>query len=251
MMIAHIKHRNESYKVDLSNPMSIAIPVQHQTGVRAWYVDFPTIEPVVIGKWIGAVSQGSSVNFKNILFNPHAHGTHTECVGHITPENISIFRTLSNYFFKAKLISVLPDHLPDGDTVITTQTLMPHIHSDTLIEALIIRTIPNNEQKLVTNYSNTNPIYLRKDAIKYLLTKQVKHLIVDLPSVDKEKDDGKLEAHKTFWNYPQETHSLRTITELAYIPNHVFDGWYFLNLQIAPFDNDATPSNPVLYRILN
>lgn len=55
----------------------------------------------------------------------------------------------------------------------------------------------------------------------------------------------------TYWNYPQETHSLRTITELAYIPNHVFDGWYFLNLQIAPFDNDATPSNPVLYRILN
>lgn len=249
-MIATISHKGETYKVDLSKPMSIAIPVQHQQGVRAWYVDFPKIEPVKMGDWIGEVKWGGSVNFRNILFNPHGHCTHTECVGHLTPENISVFQTLKNYFFKAKLISVLPEYIDNGDIVITSNSLYLHLKNDNVIDALIIRTIPNDHRKLYFNYSNTNPPYLNKSAVEYILEKKVQHLILDVPSIDKEKDGGKLEAHKTFWNYPQEKHTLRTITELAYIPNSILDDWYFLNLQIAPIENDASPSNPVLYRIL-
>ena len=37
-----------------------------------------------MGDWVASVQEGASVNFNNIAFNPHAHGTHTECVGHIT-----------------------------------------------------------------------------------------------------------------------------------------------------------------------
>lgn len=249
-MIATISHKGETYKVDLSHPMSIAIPLQHQQGVRAWYVDFPKIEPVITENWIGEVSRGGSVNFKNIFFNPHGNGTHTECVGHITPENISVFQTLKNYFFKAKLISVLPEYLDNGDTVISHSSLLPHLDEDTMVDALIIRTIPNDERKLFMNYSNTNPTYLSVEGMQYILEKHVQHLIVDIPSVDRERDDGKLEAHKIFWNYPQEKISMKTITELAYIPNSILDGWYFLNLQIAAIKNDASPSNPVLYRVL-
>ncbi|MCX7729524.1 MAG: cyclase family protein, partial [Bacteroidia bacterium] len=188
--------------------------------------------------------------FRNVFFNPHGNCTHTECVGHISAEPTSVFQTLNNYFFKAKLISVLPEYLQNTDTVITKNSLIPHIQNEKHIDALIIRTIPNDEKKLYYNYSNTNPTYLSKEAVEYILEKQVKHLILDLPSVDKEKDDGKLEGHKTFWNYPNEKHSLRTITELAFIPNTILDDWYFLNLQIAPIESDASPSNPVLYRIL-
>ncbi len=249
-MIATISHKGETYKVDLSQPISIAIPIQHQKGVRAWYVNFPNIEPVKTENWVGEVKQGGSVNFKNIFFNPHGNGTHTECVGHITPENISIFQTLKNYFFKAKLISILPEYLDTNDTVISKSSLIPHLEDNIAIDALIIRTIPNDEKKLFYNYSNTNPTYISKDGMQYIVEKKVQHLILDLPSVDKENDNGKLEGHKLFWNYPEEKFSLKTITELAYIPNNVLDGWYFLNLQIAPIENDASPSNPVLYRIL-
>lgn len=249
-MTAKIIDKEKTYVVDLSNPVSIAIPVQHQKGVRAWYVDFPEIKPVVMGNWIGEVKQGGSVNFKNVFFNPHGHCTHTECVGHITPEEISIFQTLKNYFFKAKLISVSPEKI-DEDNVITAHTLFNHLKNDNTIDALIIRTLPNDDTKLSFNYSNTNPVYLSKDAVEYILQKQVQHLILDVPSIDKENDNGKLEGHKTFWNYPAEKKSIRTITELAYVPNTLQDGWYFLNLQIAPIENDASPSNPVLYKILD
>jgi hypothetical protein len=33
------------------------------------------------------------------------------------------------------------------------------------------------------------------------------------------------------------------------VPNKVQDGKYILNLQIAPIENDATPSKPILYKI--
>ena len=42
-----------------------------------------------------------------------------------------------------------------------------------------------------------------------------------------------------------------TITEFIYVPNKVQDGAYFLNLMVAPFENDATPSKPVLFEIIS
>jgi hypothetical protein len=41
-----------------------------------------------------------------------------------------------------------------------------------------------------------------------------------------------------------------TITEMIYVPDNVADGSYLLNLQIA-FENDASPSKPVLYSVFN
>ena len=77
----------------------------------------------------------------------------------------------------------------------------------------------------------------------------VKHLLIDLPSVDKEKDDGALLAHKAFWNIPKAPRLDATITEFIYVPDTIEDGTYLLNLMIAPFHNDATPSKPILYKI--
>ena len=40
-----------------------------------------------------------------------------------------------------------------------------------------------------------------------------------------------------------------TITEMIYVNDAVKDGSYILNLQFASFENDASPSKPVLYKI--
>ena len=78
----------------------------------------------------------------------------------------------------------------------------------------------------------------------------VEHLLIDLPSVDKEKDDGQLLAHRAFWNHPDNPKRGSTITEFIYVDNKVVDGTYLLNLQVAPFHNDAAPSRPVLYQFI-
>jgi kynurenine formamidase len=248
-MFASINHKGEIYKVDLAQPIDISIPISDHSA-RAWYVDPVKFEAVRNGDWIGEVKSGGSVNFRNIFFNPHAHGTHTECVGHISPEIENINKHLKKYFFIAELVSILPEEKADGDHVITRRQL-ENVLKGKNPEAVVLRTITNSEVKLQMNWSNTNPPYLEEAAAEYLAELKIEHLLIDLPSVDKEVDEGKLLAHRAFWEYPGNTQFHRTITEFIYVPNDVFDGTYLLNLQFAPFENDASPSRPVLFRVSN
>ena len=117
------------------------------------------------------------------------------------------------------------------------------------IDALVIRTLPNTENKISKNYSNTNPPFLLESAAEYVANLNIKHLLIDLPSVDREKDEGKLSAHKAFWGLPAQKRNGGTITELIYVPSKVLDGYYLLNLQFVPFQNDASPSRPLLFEL--
>ena len=279
-MIALIDNKHE---IDLSKPIDISIPLSNtDENPIAWYIEKPEIEPVKVGDWIGKVSEGSSTNFNNIFFNPHGHGTHTECLGHITREFYSINQCLNQFFFTAELISIEPENI-DGDLIITkqqiVQTLQYNVSTKDIVKALqcnvstmqlvqtlqsnvsttkalIIRTLPNSESKKQKKYSNTNPPYLSQEAAIFLREIGVEHLLIDLPSVDKEKDEGKLLAHKAFWNVKdvnvlnKDARLNCTITEMIFVENEIQDGNYLLNLQIASFENDASPSKPILYKII-
>ncbi len=249
-MIATIQYRSRYYKIDLSKPLDISVPLHaSKDNVNAWYLQGPKMEPVKNGEWIGSVAQGAEVNFNNIWFNPHAHGTHTECVGHITKTVHSINKNLKQFFFLAEVVTVVPEQLED-DFVISKKQIQSALGNKKR-DAIVIRTLPNTKEKLSRQYSNTNPTYLLEDAAIYLKEKNIKHLLIDLPSVDKEKDEGKLLAHNAFWNTKGKLRLDATITELIYVPNNVKDDTYVLNLQIAPFENDASPSKPVLYKIMD
>lgn len=244
-----IEHQSRLIKIDLSKPLDISIPLRASAAnVNVWNVGRPEIKPVESGDWIGSVKAGASVNFNNIYFNPHAHGTHTECIGHITKEFHSVNKQLKQFFVTAELISVAPETYMD-DLVISKRQLETLL-KDRTPEALVIRTLPNTRSKKTKQYSGTNWAYLTEEAMSFIRILGIKHLLTDMPSVDKEHDDGKLLAHKAFWDFDGIPRKDCTITELVYIANKIKDGSYMLNLQIAPFENDATPSKPVLYKIL-
>tara|TARA_Y100000385_G_C12974747_1_gene585654 strand:+ start:235 stop:978 length:744 start_codon:yes stop_codon:yes gene_type:complete len=247
-MIASITHKDSTFKVDLSNPIDISLPLKDgEDNPNAWYVPPVKMEAVVMGDWVGEVKQGGSVNFFNIFFNPHGHGTHTECVGHISKEKESVNECVKNFFFTSQLISIEPEQKMD-DLVITKTQIESSIEQG--VESLIIRTLPNSIDKKNKAYSNTNPPYLEKEAAVLLRELGLKHLLIDLPSVDKEQDDGALAAHHAFWDYPNNTRFDCSITELIYVPSTIADGNYLLNLSFAPFHNDASPSRPTLYALL-
>jgi kynurenine formamidase len=249
-MLATIQYHSKKLTIDLSNPIDISMPLKaSKDNVNAWDIGEPKIKPVKRGNWIGRVKKGSSVNFNNIKFNPHAHGTHTECVGHITEEFHSINQNLKQFFFLAEVVTVAPEKL-NGDFVISKKQIQYALGTKKR-DAIVLRTLPNTEEKFSKNYSHTNPPYLLEEAAIYLKDKGIEHLLIDLPSVDKEKDDGALLAHRAFWNTNAKIRYNATITELIYVPNHVNDGIYFLNLQIAPFENDASPAKPILFEILS
>jgi kynurenine formamidase len=254
-MKATIAHGGKFFDIDLSQPIDISIPLTNtDANPIAWYLDKPVIEPVVMDGWIGKVSEGSSTNFNNIFFNPHGHGTHTECLGHITRKFYNVNKVLNRFFFFSQVITVLPEEI-GGDFVITKDQVEV-ILQDFSVEALIIRTLPNEVDKSSKKYSNTNPPYLEEAAAAYIRDCGIQHLLIDLPSVDKEKDEGKLLAHKAFWNVKdvddlnEDARHDATITELVYVNDAIADGKYLLNLQTAPFENDASPSRPVLYKLL-
>ncbi|MDB9783243.1 cyclase family protein [Winogradskyella sp.] len=248
-MLATIQYNTKKIKIDLSQPLDISIPITGKsTNVNAWYLEPPKIAPEVIDGESVSVANGAVVNFNTITFNPHSHGTHTETVGHITEKVYSINKQLKQFFFLAEVVTVAPEKL--GDDYVISKKQLQFAIGNKKRDAIIIRTLPNTKEKKSRQYSNTNPTYLLEDAATYLKIKEVKHLLIDLPSVDKEQDGGALLAHNAFWNTKGKLRLDATITEFIYVSNKIEDGSYMLNLQIAPFENDATPSKPILYKII-
>lgn len=248
-MIATIQYNSKKHQIDLTKAIDISMPISaSENNVNVWYIGNPEIQPEVVDDFTVSVENGAAVNFRGIRFNPHAHGTHTECVGHITKEFYSVNKHLKQFFFLAEVITVAPEK--KGEDFVISKKQIQFALGNKKRDAVIIRTMPNTTEKLTAKYSNTNWAYLEEEVGVYLRQKGVKHLLIDLPSVDREKDDGVLAVHNAFWNTKGKMRLDATITELIFVPNIVEDGTYFLNIQIAPFENDASPSKPVLYEIL-
>jgi kynurenine formamidase len=234
-------------------PIDLSISLKNgEENVRAWYVDAPTMEPVRANGWTGSIQEGGSVNFRDISFNPHGHMTHTECLGHITDEVFSVNTVVRDFFSMAQLVTISPREIvaPDGKI---DHVIFPEHFDDIVwhagIESLIIRTLPNTELKLHMNYSDSNPPYLDVRCIEKINALGIRHLLIDQPSVDRELDGGALAFHHAYWSVPTSPDHTRTITELIFVPDIVADGLYLLEMQLAPFENDAAPSRPVVYEI--
>lgn len=238
------------YRADLRQPVDISIPLVPDAPVpNAYYAPPFRIDPVRMGTFVGDTRQGGAVNYVNVYLNPHGNGTHTECYGHIALERVSLHHCLRQFHFTARLISLLPVRQESGDLVIQADQLIEAI-GDSRVEALVIRTLPNHPDKASRAWSGTNPPYLDPEGIGFLVAAGVRHLLIDLPSIDREEDGGKLSAHHIWWGYPDAIRKDATITEMIFVPEEQKDGLYLLNIQIPSFVLDAGPSKPVLYPLI-
>jgi kynurenine formamidase len=147
-----------------------------------------------------------------------------------------------------------------GDLLITRQAIETKWPATTPFSsrALVIRTLPNGTEKQWRDYTDRTPPYLSREAAELLIDRGIEHLVVDLPSIDRAHDEGRLTAHRIFFGLPRETVALAqatrprsTVTELAYIPDDVSDGPYLLELQVPALGGDAVPSRPLLYPLLS
>lgn len=240
--------------INLRSPIDISIPIRFDgPQPNAFGVGIASAEE------LGDTREDSSVNFERYSLVPHCNGTHTECVGHITHERISLLDCLKDTLVHAVLISVDPEFLNE-DLVISEDQIRARLegfeNEHTENNALIIRTLPNDDSKLTRVYdADYVPPYFTQEAMDLVVERGFTHLLVDLPSIDRIYDDGKLLNHRIFWNIEPgsfetnpETRMTATISELIFVSNDVADGEYLLNLQIAPFASDAAPSRPILFK---
>ncbi len=245
--------------VDLSRPVSLARELDFQ-GAQPRHFGAPaaTSRPYQAPGFSGSVAAGASCNCEVISVIPHCNGTHTEAVGHLSHERLDAARVVPYGLLPALLITVAPvaaaavsetsaPQPQPGDFLITRAAIESAWPAEPpfAAQALIIR----------TTEAPTVP-YLSRDAAQTLVRRRIQHLVVDLPSLDREHDEGRLTAHRIFFGLPAGVSSLQqverpgtTVTELALIPENLPDGAYLLELQIPAWRGDAVPSRPLLYAL--
>jgi kynurenine formamidase len=260
---------DESFAVLADQAIDISIPLDFH-GDQPSHFGAPPASATALksGGFTGDTRAGGSCNCETLTITPHCNGTHTECVGHVTGERISVSRLALDPLISTALVSVEPVLAEDsgetseppaekGDRFVTAAALglaLQRLHG-VPVDALLIRTTPNGTDKTRRNYSEPPiPPYLSHEAASLLVSWDIRHLLTDLPSIDRSHDQGILAGHRLFWGLEpgeQDAGNARrpeaTITEMAYVPDTVADGLYALSLQIAPFVTDAAPSRPVLY----
>jgi kynurenine formamidase len=213
--------------------------------------------PVQIGSFEGDVTRGASCNCNSITLIPHCNGTHTESVGHLTTGFRPLHEFVPLWPIPALLLTVdvasaadtTEDSVPaprQGDRLITRAALLRRwpASAQQAPRALLLRT--------TSAAQDANPPYLTRQAASEMVQRGIEHLVVDLPSVDRSSDDGKLTAHRIFFGLPAgatdaslATRSHCTITEMAQFPPRLPDGPCALQLQIPAFSGDAVPSRPL------
>ena len=248
-MIVQLNVGNQTFKTDLTKGIDISLPVRAGNDNPSCYGAEPVkMETIRSGDFVGSVKEGGSVNYQKLSITPHGNSTHTECYGHISADDATLHICLTDFHFLAEVITVEPQLSGSGDFVIMRTAVEQKIKNKS-VQAVAIRSWPNTDSKKTKHYSDTNPPYLDHEAAAYLAALGVDHLLIDLPSVDRERDGGRLRAHKAFWQFPEHIRKHATITELVYIPDFIYDGLYLLNLQITSLEMDASPSKPVLYKL--
>ena len=268
-MIISISHNKKNYKVDTENSFDISIPYDFNGAQPNFYdVRKGQLEHLQSGDIIYSVAKGAGCNVPEISLNIHCTGTHTECVGHLLENPGDVGLLLKDVLISALLITVKPNafgesrdlyHCDVGydEQVINKKLIKNAIENwkDYLPQALVVRTTPNMNQKKNYRYSQHTPPFFSNNAIRFISSIDIKHLVVDLPSIDRMEDNGLLGNHRIFWgdgkNIKEKLNpnSTNTITELVFIEDNIPDGFYFLNLQIPHFVCDAAPSRPILIKV--
>ena len=255
-MLITFYHLDQKVNIDLNKGIDLSIPNSFDGKNPIFFNSKnPKVAYPKSNNFIGKISEGGTCNVPNVYLDIHCSGTHTECENHIKDSNIYINDVCPKSLIPSTLISVKSStantcldnyhvQYEKNDSVIIKDHLMKKLkNKNNYLDALIIRTSLNNSKKKIRDYDRYPAPFFSNDAIKFLLKLGVKHLLVDLPSIDKANDNGKLGNHHIFFQKG------KTISEFLYIPDQVNDGFGYLQIQIPNWSLDAAPSRPIFYPI--
>jgi kynurenine formamidase len=256
---------------DLDEGIDIGIPLRFKDRQPAAFGAPPaTAHPFEAGGATFDTRLGAGCNVSTVVFIPHCNGTHTESIRHITDDGPSIHAVAPLGLIPATVITVTPEPASttadsydppkrDHDQLITRSSLHALRQADReFLEAVLIRTAPNDPGKLTRDYAQEPGPHLSLEAVEHLILLGARHLLVDMASIDRPDDDGVMSIHHRWFGVPPGSSAMvdpdaaqRTVTEMIYVPDAVEDGPWLLQIHTAPFDSDAAPSRPVLFPVTN
>ena len=268
------EHQGQQYRCNTNEGKSLAIKLDFEGAQPNHFgTDKASSSVLKLGGFTGDTKLGGSCNVDTLRMVPHCNGTHTETVGHIVNEDIWVGHAAMDAVVVACLVTVKPEasdrvsesyrpKLDQADSVITSKAIERAVAAVGDVEkikpgALIVRTLPNEVDKCSRAYSEKQPPpFFTVEAMEAINRMNVRHLLVDFPSVDRMYDDGLLTNHHLYWNVVEKSHELsgeswqdKTITEMIFVEDEISDGFYVLNLQVPAFCSDAAPSRPVIFPV--
>jgi kynurenine formamidase len=267
-VLAELNYGGQKVRAALDRGVSLAIAVEFgAAGPRHFGAGAPEARPFSIGGFSGSVASGASVNCSTMTLTPHCQMTHTESVAHLTREAGDAWRVVPRGLLPAVVVSLVPEPASESsestdpqpwatDSLISKRRLRAAWPMTRMVDpvAVIVRTLPNDPAKRTRNYTDKVPPYFTREAVAWLVEKRIEHLVVDVPSLDRTQDEGRLVGHRLFFGLPpgssargDAARSRATITELAFVPDEVHDGPCILSLAVPAIGGDAVPSQPIVY----
>ena len=214
-MLFYCNIEKNKYCFDSSKSLDISIEQKFNDDQPNFYHTDAAVKSIYTdGSFIGSTEHNGSCNVHVININVHCNGTHTETKQHIDHSSKSISNVLSDYFFLAKLITVTPINFTDN----IKETYQPSLDNNNLIisseniqaqlcdfdshylDALVIRTEPNTKEKKNKKYDDSNSAYpfMTNTAIRLINTTNIKHLLIDTPSLERSYNSATMSNHKLF-----------------------------------------------------
>ena len=148
-MNADVLINSKKYNFDFSKSLDISIPlIFNGQQPNTYGVAKASSVAYQDNEFIGDRRKGGPCNFETYIVTPHCNGTHTECIGHITNERVSILSSLKDVFIASTLVTVSPKlssdayipNLTNSDLVVTKDDLLDLLRDipDHLLKGLVI-----------------------------------------------------------------------------------------------------------------
>ncbi len=264
-MIVTVGAHGDALHFDLSRPVDLTTPVvPGGAQPNAFGLPLATATPFRAGTFVGDTRQGGPVNCAVLTLAPHGNGTHVESAAHVSHAASPVDDALSIVHLVATIVTVPLRRLGEtsdgaqaaehGDEwVLARADLAQAVASHGgFRDALVIRHTPGGDGA-TRAWSEVSPPYPSDDAMDLLAASSLRALALDVPSVDRTVDAGRLRNHRVWWGLPETGHDAlphrpdRLIIEMASVPDDLADGIYLLGVAVPHIALDALPEGVVVW----
>ena len=233
--------KNNNLSFNLGKPFSVSRIANISQHSNAFFLpEYQSQAFTYKNVFIGDVLAGGSCNVDVLSFCPH-NLTHIETSAHILDQTVSqskIKDLPSKHLQGLVYLIDLSDILTQNDKFITPEMIKKELQKIHMpISALALKTLASHLDQDY-DFSGKDFMALTEEAAKEIVNfscedQKVTTLILDLPSTDAEYDQGKLLAHRAFFEIPREGINFndikkKAIVELAYFKDVVQNYYYFI-----------------------
>jgi len=227
----------------------------------SFYLPKPKLETFRSGdQFIGDVDKGGSCNVDIITYVPH-NVTHAETSSHVTRygENaVTLNKIPAEYLTGIALLIDLSDLPDEPGSLISRQHIESKLEQNNLpITMLAVKTgasgLPADYDFSGKNYMAVTPEAAAAVHDYSPGDSRIDCLLLDLPSIDPEEDEGKLSAHRAIFGLPETGHDMtdaemRLLVELADF-SALEEGYYYVVITLPRFETNAAAAG-IVFRTL-